>query len=216
MLVRARCVPFSALERALAQQAESGARVGQLLTAAGDAREDDVQQFLRLQALESLHTGLLQKSGRWRFQSTDAVEALTAMQPGLDCSTVLIEALQHSMEQPGIESQLGDGRGKMRVRRALDAAEAPADLEDDALWSRLPDEDDRRVYALVAGGETALDAVIDRSRLGAFAARRALARLIRFGCIDRGFVGELRRNEDHTAQVDVGFFQEILKRKDEP
>ena len=183
MLVRAGLLAQGDLDRALAEQSRTLRRLGDILAEHGLVSRDDLRQMSALQTSETLYQLFGWKSGTYRFEP-GAVEYDAAAVAPIRLEAVLMEGFRQVDEWPMIRRKITSPEMTFRPRAALPRAEPePAGEEDFGEGGGGIGPDERCVYALAEAGRT-VDEIADRSRLGQFAASKALVTLVNLGLLE--------------------------------
>ncbi|MBI5017113.1 MAG: DUF4388 domain-containing protein [Deltaproteobacteria bacterium] len=165
LLVRAGVVNETQLEHALMVQRESLRPLGDILIRIGAVRVAEFQEVLSLQHRETVYRLLRLRRGRFFFRP-EPVEAEEGVSALLDVGTLLMEGFRQIDEWPKLLEEVpGDGRVCLRTDEP-----ASPDLSRDQV----------RVLGLIDGVSTVRQ-IVDRARLGEFAARVALRSLLAAG-----------------------------------
>ncbi|MFU8857340.1 MAG: DUF4388 domain-containing protein [Deferrisomatales bacterium] len=192
LLVRSGLITSAQLEHALRVQRQSLRRVGDILVASGALRAEDFQTVLSLQHRETAYRLLRLRQGKFRFVP-EAVEAEEGVSVPLEVAELLMEGFRQIDEWPRILERVSSGQSVFRRTSASPEEElTPAE---------------RDVYRLVDGSLTVRD-VVDRARLGQFAAWEALAGLSEKGLVVP--VGTARRGGREAARRGPGWLPDFL------
>jgi hypothetical protein len=210
MMLRAEAVTGHMLDRALKRQLDvvsadplaTPPRLGDALVAAGGCSRETINEFVRIQTMDTLVRLFTWKDGTYEFTQTPP-PAVDPQDPvPFRSDVVLMAGLQHLDEWPKVQQAIPTMAAMLEVVRPLPE---PRDPFDDDFLSKSSDnveadldaafglgestqdssepkvtEDERTVYGLVQAGRD-VRKVVDLSRLGELAAGRAVASLVEAG-----------------------------------
>jgi hypothetical protein len=210
LLVRARVLTDAQLEAALAQRASTGERIWDVLAAMQLAHPDTLAQFARLHSTETVCRLMTLNEGAYALSTT--TDQPRGQHPGLRADHLLMEALRQADTWPILRARVPHLHGVYRVARSLEdylitQAVAPAPASPDAFDFSMdegPGQEpehvgnlnhaDRTVFGLV-DGQRDVQALVDLSRLGAFAVVEALVHLLDAGLVAVVEVSTRQRTE---------------------
>ncbi|MCA9538907.1 MAG: DUF4388 domain-containing protein [Myxococcales bacterium] len=205
MLVSAEVISRDQLTLALKTQKKTLERVGEVLVGMGAASREVINEFVELQARETLYRLFEWKAGIYRFESKPPNFARPTGAP-LSSESLLMEGFRMLDEWPLIRAKINNYSVVFRPIRAVEHSETEAAalerILDDAFsefvdgppgsMGGAPGEEgdgaelerfERRVMGLVDGKRDVFQ-IIDLSRLGEFETCKALLKLLDEGYIE--------------------------------
>ncbi len=206
MLLRAEILTEAQLGEALAEQQRSGRRLGDVLVERGWSEPQQLNQFSRLQATETMYRLFAWENGTYEFAQNE-VQPDPAFGDPIRAESVLMDGFRMVDEWPTIRKQITGYGMRFKVLRPL--PDPPADdlNLDDAFgdFGEEPaapkgDRDDdigsseRTVHALVEESRD-VEKLIDLTRIGEFETCKALNVLLTKGYIEALAQREAEKSE---------------------
>ncbi len=182
MLVRAELVSQDDLERALGEQARTLRRLGDVLVEMNLVSRADLRQMTTLQTTETLYQLFGWKAGTYRFEPGQVEWDAATVSP-MSAESILMEGFRHLDEWPMVRRRIPSPETTFVRTGALPGGEGPpgeSGAPGEAQWAA--DGPERRVFALAEPGRSA-ERIADLSRLGEFAAFKALFALVNSGLL---------------------------------
>lgn len=206
-LLAAGAIDKDQLARALKATRADGALIGDALVAQQSIDAATRDHFVLLQLRERLCAVFEWSQGTWRLEAKPR-GFTSATRPTLSAEAILMDGFRMIDEWPLIRTKVSSPVEVFKVLRSPEDEESDAQaLErvlDDA-FSEFADDDDlggsgglgrneRTVFELVDGKRT-VQQIIDRSRLGAFEASKALV-----GLLSDGYIGPVKQRRRRKTQ----------------
>jgi hypothetical protein len=195
VLVRAKRISSSQLEKALKVQRETGDYIGQILISNNMVTDEDIKKALRLQTLETVYRLFRWKGGRYTFDQREVDYNKQYIDP-ISTEHILMEGVRRLDEWPPIEKKIPSLQvvfAQVPEKRAeIEQASVPSapakSTEDDPFADLDPEPEGRfsaheiNVYHAVDGSHD-VSGLIDVLQIGEFEVCKALANLLNAGLI---------------------------------
>jgi len=186
MLVRAGLITRAGLDAALAAQARTLRRLGDVLVEMKLVSKQELKEMTALQTTETVYRLFRWKSGTYEFEP-GAVDWDPSTVTPLRAESVLMEGFRQVDEWPMVRRRISPGMTFVRIG-LLPEGERSRDVDAalDALAGGLPTSEgevsglgpnERRVFALAEAGRP-VEKIVDLSRLGEFETCKALLTLV--------------------------------------
>jgi len=206
VLVRTGRLAQPQLDEALAVQRETLQRLGYILVDRQFITEADLRAALQTQVEQIVYRLFRWRSGDYRFDSHEHVEADPSFTP-IGAETILMEGARMVDEWPIIERRIRSDRTVFRKTEAAARVDAPVRsiMDEDVHLDLGPSEDgteeitlaadERNILRLVDGTANAQE-IAERSTLGEFDTYRILADLLTRNLIEETEVAETYDDPD--------------------